>query len=887
MSPSKKHDTFSFSGTDFVLLVVGLLGLACFAIFIPRLHPDSTASYSLTEEEAVDRANIFLSAQGYSADGLSTTALLKRNTDLLENLQRVLGRRDATRFLQSTSSSVLPAYYWSIQYRVRNPSAGEDDIFVDSRLVFEVQLNLDGAVISLANNSARTGSARAFGSALQTVNRTALASVVPADSVDLVANRARLAAVADTTVLKRFRFDLSRPGYASTAHDRLNLLESDDMIWMDSVDIKLLLDHHLSRTALKGVTWRTDSLGVPANNEGRLARVTLVSDPPVAGQAIVVTATLTNSGNLQQLALRFNPAVDNGRRRVAAVMRFVTIASWILLVIIFIVVFFRRLIARLVDVKSAMIDAVILGTLFGGLFVLTSNNWFGEFDWPVWADILVRVILFSIIAGGMSLFAFIVSGVTDSLARDRFPGKLRTMVLFRHGDMQNVPFGTMLIRGVLAGGILLGIVTLGMASFNQLQPQTMELMLGDAMIRPILGSVMGAFAVSWVKSMVLLMSFGVIAYKLSSKPVVVIAVVMIGSVILRIPPAEFIMGPEGVAVSVAAGLVIGAVFYRYDLMAVLSALFVSDIMWTLKEGFMVGGTDVWVDLLLGALLLTSVLVFGFIAILGGRTGRDLKEYVPEYVTEMASQERVKREVEIAYQVQANFLPRTMPRISGVDIAGMCLPANEVGGDYYDFIELPDDKVAFVVGDVSGKGIHASFYMTLVKGILQTLARLELPPAEVMRRLNHLFCINVPSGTFISMIYGVLEVHSGAFTFARAGHNPAILRRADVAAYTFLRPAGMAIGFSDGKVFDNGIEEMTVHLKVGDALVLYTDGFSEAMNSRRDLYGDERLAEKTAVVGSKSASAILRLLTEDVHHFIEGMGRSDDMTMVVVKIKAEA
>ncbi len=887
MTPTRKLDTFSLRGTDFVLLLVGILGLAAFALMMPRLHPDSAAVYSLTEDEAIDRANVFLASQGYSVDNLTPSARLMRDTDLLEQVQRVLGRTDATGFLASSAAAPIPAYYWNLTYRTRDPSAGPDDTFANFNTVFEIQLNLDGAVVGFRNESASFGSGRLFGTARYTVNRSALASIVAADTGGVANTRSRLATLADTTLLGHVRFDLARPPGERTPEIRLQRLESGQMVLLDSADVRTLLSHHFDRTGLRNVTWRTDSLRTLAGTDGGMAEITLVSDPPIAGQTIVARATVTSTGNLARINLQFNPGTTDGFGMLASVMQFITVGAWILLVIIFIVVFFRRLMSRLVDVKSAMIDAVIVGTLIGGVAVMGSNQRFIGFDWPLWADILVRIVLFSVTAGGVSLFVFMVSGVTDSLSRDRFPGKLRTLVLFRHGDLQNVPFGTMLIRGMLGGGALLGVAALGMYAFDALQPQIDDTLVTDAFARPVLGVVMAGFAMSWLSTVSLGMSFGVIAHRICDKAWCVIPIVTLGAIILDASPINFHMTVEGLAVSAGFGLLIGVLFHRYDLMTVLVALFTSHLLWQLKEGYLVGGIDTWVDLLLASLLLTSVLVFAFIALLGGRSGRDLKEYVPEYVTEMASQERVKREVEIAYQVQANFLPRTMPRIAGLDIAGMCLPANEVGGDYYDFIELDDQRVAFVVGDVSGKGIHASFYMTLVKGILQTLARLELPAAEVMRRLNHLFCINVPSGTFISMIYGILDVQTGSFSFARAGHNPAILRRASENSYKFLRPAGMAIGFSDGKVFDNGIEEMTVVLQPGDALVLYTDGFSEAMNSRRDLYGDERLADKVAQVGSKSASAILRLLTEDVHHFIEGMGRSDDMTMVVVKRKAES
>ena len=261
--------------------------------------------------------------------------------------------------------------------------------------------------------------------------------------------------------------------------------------------------------------------------------------------------------------------------------------------------------------------------------------------------------------------------------------------------------------------------------------------------------------------------------------------------------------------------------------------------------------------------------------------------MPTYVRELAHQERLKREVEIARSVQESFLPRQMPEVAGLDIAAMCLAAYEVGGDYYDFVKLGPGKLAVVVGDVSGKGTQAAFYMTLTKGFVQALSREGLSPAEVMRRLNTLFCENVTRGTFISMIYGIFDVEARTFTFARAGHNPVILKRSPSQEPDIVQPTGMAIGLVTGAPFDDTIEERTLDLRIGDVLVFYTDGFSEAMNQAKDQYGDDRLARKVGDLGQRSATEILDAVAEDVDHFVEAADPHDDMTMVVVKFGPRA
>src|SRR5690606_24504137 len=140
--------------------------------------------------------------------------------------------------------------------------------------------------------------------------------------------------------------------------------------------------------------------------------------------------------------------------------------------------------------------------------------------------------------------------------------------------------------------------------------------------------------------------------------------------------------------------------------------------------------------------------------------------------------------------------------------------------------------------------------------LQTLCRDEPSPAQVLRRLNTLFCENVPRGTFISMIFGTLGVAARPFAFARAGPDPVILNRSPSQESDMMQPAGLAIGLASGPLFDNSIEEVTIDLRMGDVLVFYTDGFSEAMNRAKELYSDERLAQRVGMFGQRTAAEIL-------------------------------
>ena len=380
-----------------------------------------------------------------------------------------------------------------------------------------------------------------------------------------------------------------------------------------------------------------------------------------------------------------------------------------------------------------------------------------------------------------------------------------------------------------------------------------------------------------------LLGVGVVVYK--RKPdgrlVVLAAALLLGLLLINpVPVAPFGLG---LASSLLAGLVFALVFWRYDFLTCLVGFVLCHVLWVTSPGWAVEGSPLLIDAGLTYAAMGLIGLTGLAGIRSNKTGDAIPQYVPDYIIELSQKERMTRDIEIARQVQASFLPRRMPEVRGLDLAGMCLAAQEVGGDYYDFVSLAPHRLAVIIGDVSGKGIQAAFYMTLAKGFFRTLCRETESPAEVLRRMNRLFWESAERGTFISVIYGILDLQARTFTFARAGHNPVILKRSPSQYPDLVQPAGLALGLIADARFDRTIEERVLHLRAGDVLVFYTDGFSEAMNSQKQMYGDRRLAEKVAEFGRLTADGILRVVSEDVHRFIEQAGRFDDMTMVVAKI----
>lgn len=260
------------------------------------------------------------------------------------------------------------------------------------------------------------------------------------------------------------------------------------------------------------------------------------------------------------------------------------------------------------------------------------------------------------------------------------------------------------------------------------------------------------------------------------------------------------------------------------------------------------------------------------------------ETTPAHIRRITERERMAKELEIARSVQLSLLPKENPLVEGYDIAGLCIPALEVGGDYYDFVHLGNGKMGIAIGDVSGKGVPAAIYMTLTKGILQSHAEENISPREVLSKVNKLMYRTIDRHSFVSMFYAILDTHSHSIRFARAGHNPAILAGHAGGKHEFLIPAGIALGLDDGEKFNTSMEERETELRSGDLLVFYTDGFVEAVRKDGEEFGEDRLASTIQANRGRAASEILQNIVTEVRRFVGDVPQRDDMTMVVLKVR---
>ncbi len=246
-------------------------------------------------------------------------------------------------------------------------------------------------------------------------------------------------------------------------------------------------------------------------------------------------------------------------------------------------------------------------------------------------------------------------------------------------------------------------------------------------------------------------------------------------------------------------------------------------------------------------------------------------------------ERMANELEIARTIQKSLLPDSDPEIPGYRIAGICRPAKEVGGDYYDFIPMPGNKWGIIIADVSGKGVPSAFYMTLTKGMIQSQMLYTDSPGEVMARINNLLYNTITDKFFVTMFFAVLDPARHTITCTRAGHNAAIHYGGTGGTIRHIRPGGIGLGLERGELFETTLQEETLQLKPDDIMVFYTDGFSEAHNRDRVEYGERKLEDLIRMNAPESPSVIIQSVINDVASFIEGNEQHDDMTMIALKV----
>ncbi|GBD88567.1 phosphoserine phosphatase RsbU [bacterium BMS3Abin03] len=250
--------------------------------------------------------------------------------------------------------------------------------------------------------------------------------------------------------------------------------------------------------------------------------------------------------------------------------------------------------------------------------------------------------------------------------------------------------------------------------------------------------------------------------------------------------------------------------------------------------------------------------------------------------ESIEKERLEKELDVAREIQRKILPAENPNYEGLEISSVFIPAFEVGGDYYDFFEISDSKLGFVIADVSGKGISAALIMAEVKGIFESLSKTIERPREILIKANEILNKTLDERTFVSAVYGLINFDKMELIISRAGHCPALLLRGESAIN--VQPVGLGLGLSNTIYFKETLEETKIKLQENDTIVLYTDGITEAKNSKLEDFGARYFTEILIGNSDKTADEISNKVIKEVTVFSKDHSQYDDITLVIFKWK---
>ena len=243
--------------------------------------------------------------------------------------------------------------------------------------------------------------------------------------------------------------------------------------------------------------------------------------------------------------------------------------------------------------------------------------------------------------------------------------------------------------------------------------------------------------------------------------------------------------------------------------------------------------------------------------------------------------RIDHDLSLARRIQKSLLPAETPRIAGLELAAFNEPALEVGGDYYDFIDVEEGLLGLVVADVSGKGVSGAIIMALCRSVLRSHARHLSDPGEVLREVNRFVCRDIAEDMFISLVYAVVDTETYRVQVARAGHEKPLWYRASDGDVRVVESQGIAIGIADSRTFEEHLQRTEVQLEPGDVLVLYTDGIVEAMDRDGAEWGIQRLVETIRQSAAGGAEAVAQAVRERLQRFTAGAAKYDDITLLVL------
>ena len=265
--------------------------------------------------------------------------------------------------------------------------------------------------------------------------------------------------------------------------------------------------------------------------------------------------------------------------------------------------------------------------------------------------------------------------------------------------------------------------------------------------------------------------------------------------------------------------------------------------------------------------------------------KELKKYIKQLAETTAARERIESELKIAHDIQMGILPKEFPSFPGeyeVDIYAVLEPARQVGGDLYDFFLLSEDQLCFTIGDVSGKGVPAAVFMSAVKTLIKATAKTIDRPSTILRIVNEEISKGNEYSTFVTAFLGLLNVRTGEMSYINAGHNPPLIIRRDKPAEFLTGQKNMALGIDE----DFHFRHDAITLKPGEGILLYTDGVTEAFNSKGELFSSERLQKDIADCQNILSKELVLKILKNVQSFSNDVPQSDDITILAVRYRPD-
>ena len=700
-----------------------------------------------------------------------------------------------------------------------------------------------------------------------------LRKTIPAFFQEVTWTNHRSISVPDLGIIERVRFNFSGMGQLLSFD-----LEIPDSVKLDSISIgdarktaELFLNTYYKNNQGKLIFDQSSTIEQDDRTDYQFVWKGKLSKP-----VLDFTVKIKISGNrVSSFGLNFqlpSPPVPKEIRTQDIIATVLEVSVYLFFIIFTLIVAFKRIRNYEISFRFSLYVVFLLVISYLPELFLSVG------DEPLWQHIIVTILMILF----MGIVLFVSWAVGESITREQWNEKFIELDLYTHGYLLNSRQGYAVIRGIFFGTVSFALLSLLLWILQRYIKFTFDLegynLSGLASDNPAL-SLMGSGmrkAIFLFPSVFLLLVPYLYQKKIKTLLCIIVGAIPIAIILYNVITPIYLALP--IVVLMLSILI--WVLIQYDALTAFASLVV---FLSVDSGMVLFYSQALSSTVL-IIFLVLLGVYALTAITTRDKQVDIDALSPGLVAYINERKRLKKELDVAREVQQSFLPQSNPVIPGLEITSECIPASEVGGDYYDFIHLNDTCLGIALGDVSGKGTHAAFYMTLAKGFLRALTKSSLSPAHVLNAMNQLFYENTRRNAFISMIYTVFDVNAGKVILARSGHDPVIhYSTRDKKSY-LVQAKGIALGLDRGDIFNKIIEEVEIPLIKDDIFILYTDGFTEAMNKNHEEYGTERLLTLITHHAGSSAAELRNLIFKDVTQFRGKAIQHDDMTIVIVKVK---